>query len=66
MEKFYNGLAQYFMVDRLIIKVRVKRKRSGFANYTDKRHHGVSADLLARKWDCNIQGKLDPPIYNLG
>ena len=40
------------MVDRFISKVRVKRTRCGFANYTDKQHHGIIADLLARK--CGI------------
>ena len=44
------GMAQDLMVDRLISKVRAKRTRSGFANYIDKQHHGISADLLARKW----------------
>ena len=43
------GLAQNLMVDRLIRKVRVNRTRSGIANYTDKLHHGISADILARK-----------------
>ena len=38
------------MVDILISKVRVKRTRSGFVTYTDKQHHGISTDLLARKW----------------
>ena len=42
------------MVDRLISKVRVKRTRSGFATYTYKRHHGISADILARKWGIGI------------
>ena len=35
-------------------EVRVSRKRGGFATYTDKRHHGISADLLARKWGIGI------------
>ena len=39
-------------VDILTSKVRVKRKIIGFATYTNKRHHGISADLLARK--CGI------------
>ena len=38
------------MVDTLISKVRVKRTRSGFGTYIDKRHHGISTDLLAREW----------------
>ena len=42
------------MVDRLISKVTVKRTRSGFATHTDKRHHGISADLLAIKWGIGI------------
>ena len=42
------------MLDRLIIKVRVKRTRSGLASYTDKRHHGISADILARKWGIGL------------
>ena len=42
------------MVDRLIQKVRVKRKKSGFATYTEKQHHGISDDLLSRKWEIGI------------
>ena len=54
MEKFSIGMAQDLMVDRLIKKVRIKRTRSGFATYTDKRHHRISADLLARKWGIGL------------
>ena len=36
------------MVDILISKFRVKITRSGFTTYTDKRHHGISVDLLTR------------------
>ena len=43
-------MAQYLMVDRLISKFRVNRTRSGFAAYTAKRHHGISAGILAIKW----------------
>ena len=42
------------MADILISKVRVKRTRSGFAPYTDKQHHGISADILTRKWGIGI------------
>ena len=38
----------------MISKVRVKITRSGFATYTDKRHHRISADILARKWGIGI------------
>ena len=48
------GLAQELMVGRLISKVRVKITRSGLTTYTDKRHHGISVDLLARKWGIGI------------
>ena len=37
------------MVDRLIINVIVMRTRSGYATYIYKRHHGISADMLAHK-----------------
>ena len=43
------GLAQDLMVDILISKDRVKRTIIGFTTYTDKRHHGISANILARK-----------------
>ena len=49
MDFFPIGLAQDLMVDRLISKVKVKITRSGLVTYTDKLHHGISADLLARK-----------------
>ena len=38
----------------MISKVRVKIKRSGFATYTNKRHHGISAYILARKWEIGL------------
>ena len=38
----------------LIMKVTVKRKRNGFTTFTDKQQHGISADLLARKWGIVI------------
>ena len=50
MENFSIGMDQYLMLDRLIIKVRVKRTRSRFATYTDKRHHAISAYILVIKW----------------
>ena len=49
MANFSIGMAQDLMVDRLIRKVSVKRIRSGFATYTDKQHHGISPDILAKK-----------------
>ena len=54
MEIFSIGMAQYLMVDILISKVSVNRTRSGLATYTYKRHRGISADILARKWGIVI------------
>ena len=48
------GLDQNLRVYILIRKVRVKRTRSEFATYKNKRHHRISADLLERKWGIGI------------
>ena len=42
------------MADILKIKVRVKIKMSVFSTYTDNKHHGISTDILARKWGIGI------------
>ena len=42
------------MAERLIGKVRVKITRSGFTTYIDMQHHGISADLLAIKWEIGL------------
>ena len=54
MSNVSNGMAQDLVVDRWISNFRVKRTRSRFAINTDKQHHGISADLLARKWGIGI------------
>ena len=54
MANFSIGLAQDLMVDRFIRKVRVKRKRLGFTTYTGKQHHGISDDILERKWGIGL------------
>ena len=61
MENVYIGSDQDLMVDRLIRKVRVKRTISGFTTYKYKRHHGISTDLMARKWGIG----LDKAKHNL-
>ena len=67
LENFSIGLAYDLMVDIMISNVRVKRTIYVFATYTDKQHHGIRADLLARKWGGWIkEGKSDPPINNPG
>ena len=55
MENVSIGMAHDLMVDRLISKVRVKRTTSEFATYTDKQHHGISADILAREWGIGLE-----------
>ena len=55
MDNVSIGMDQEFMVERLIIKDRVKITRSRFATYIDKRHHGISADLLAIKWGIGLE-----------
>ena len=47
-------LAQDFMVERLISKVSFKITRGGLSTYTDKRHHEISADMLAKKWGIRL------------
>ena len=54
MENVSIGLAQDFTVEILISKVRVKRRISGFVTYTDKQHHGISTDILVRKWGIGL------------
>ena len=49
MAKFSIGLSRDLMADRLISSARVRITRSRYATYTDKQHHGISADVLARK-----------------
>ena len=67
MENVSIWMAQDLMVDRLISRVGVKRTIIGLAAYTDKWHHGISADLLARKWGITLDKfKADTPINNPG
>ena len=54
MANVSNGLAQDLVVGRLISNVRVRRKRSGCTTYTYKQRHGISADLLSRKWGIGL------------
>ena len=54
MPKFSIGISQNLMMNKLISIIRVRRKRSGYATYTDKQQHRISADILARKWIIGI------------
>ena len=49
------GLAQDLMVDRLISNIKKKRTRLGYATITNDRHHGISAELLAKKWGIGLE-----------
>ena len=48
------GISQDFMVGILIRNVRVRRTIIGYASYTDKQHHGISAYLLARIFGIEV------------
>ena len=54
MENVSIGLAQDLMVEILIRNVRVKRTINGLSKYTDKLHHGISAEILAIKWEVGL------------
>ena len=54
LENVSIGLVQDLMVEILISKVRVKRTRSVFTTNINKRHHGISTDLVARKWGIGL------------
>ena len=54
MENVFIGMGQDLMMGRLISNIRVNIIRILFAIYTDKQHHGISADLLAIKWGIGI------------
>ena len=47
-------MAQYLMVDRLIINARVRRKIIVYTTYIDKQRHEISADLLSRKMGVGL------------
>ena len=42
------------MVGILLVNVRVRRTKSIYATYTDKQHHNISANILARKWGVGL------------
>ena len=45
------GLYQYIMVYRLIGNIRVYMNKNRYETITNERHHSVTAELLARKWE---------------
>ena len=47
-------LSKDLMLDILISNVRVRRTITVYTTYTNMWHHGISADLLVRKWDIGI------------
>ena len=55
METFSIGIDQDLMFDISIINVRFRILLSGYANYTNKRHHEISYDLLESKWIIYIE-----------
>ena len=57
------GISQDLIVCRLIINVSVIITRRGYATYTEKQHHSISADLLASKWYIGL-GKANYTLQN--
>ena len=49
------------MVEILIKNVRVRRKIRGHATYIDKKHHGISADMLEIKWGIVLDKERNTP-----
>ena len=48
------GLIPELLVESIICKVKTRMTRTGFATITDKRHHGISLELLAQKWGIGV------------
>ena len=63
MVNFSIGISQDLIVCRLIINVSVIITRRGYATYTEKQHHSISADLLASKWYIGL-GKANYTLQN--
>ena len=54
MENVSIRLDQDLMMEILFRNVRFRRIRSGYTIYIDKQHHGIRADILARKWGIGL------------
>ena len=48
------GLNQDTLAERIIANINVKRTRDGYSTITKDRHHGISPELIARKWGIGI------------
>ena len=55
MENVSIRISQDLIIGRLIINVRVIRIRIIYATYTEKFHHSISSDLLARKRGIGLE-----------
>ena len=42
------------MFDQLVSNIRVQSTRRGYATFTYKFHHRLSANILTNKWDISI------------
>ena len=49
-----TGLILELLAESIICKVKTRMTRTGFATITDKKHHGISLELLAQKWGIGV------------
>ena len=50
-----TGLIPELIMENIICKVNTRKTRNGYATITDDRHHGISPELLARKWGIGLE-----------
>ena len=48
-------LAQDLMVDRLKVNIRVSMTKKLYSKITNERHHSVTPEMLARKWEIGLE-----------
>ena len=49
-----TGLIPELLAESITCKVKTRMTRTGFATITDKRHHGISSELLAQKLGMGV------------
>ena len=54
-----TGLIPELLAESITCKVKTRIMRTGFVTITDKRHHGISSELLAQKWGIGIDKAID-------
>ena len=71
MSNVFVRISHDLMVDILSSNVRDRRKINGYSTYTDKKHHGIRADMLASKWwvvlhkaKCTLQNTIQDNVIS--